>query len=90
MKTKTLESIPCVLSKKTSDVGTIAIVLAQYWFEEMKLTERRLPYFIQPDSLVVCRWSDFHDGVNSHIEGKETISVCREMDDAISVYKNYK
>jgi hypothetical protein len=84
MKTKTLEAIPCVLSKKTSDVGTIAVVLAQYWFEELKV-----PPFIQPDSLVVCRWSDFHDGENSHIEGKETIAVCRDINDAISVYKNY-
>lgn len=41
------------------------------------------------DGFVVATWSDYHDGENSHIEGKTTIAVCNDLEDAEIIFKRH-
>jgi hypothetical protein len=78
-----MEQIISIKEKKIDDVRVVAIVLAQDWFDKFSFP-------ILPDDYVVCQWSDFHDGVNSHIEGKTTIAICRNPKDALLIYNSQK
>lgn len=62
----------------------VAIVKAKDWYEH----HINLHYPVLPDDFVVCRWFDYHDGLKSNIEGRETIAVCRKESDAKLVFKN--
>jgi hypothetical protein len=74
-----------IITKKISDDEVLAIVLAKDWFD-IFFDEKKMPYFITEHDYVVCKWFDFHDGVNSHIEGKETIAICRNEEDAYILF----
>jgi len=64
-------------------ITSVAIVKAKDWFKTL-LNKTFLD--IRLDDYVVCKWSDFHDGEKSNIEGKTTIAICRELNDAILIY----
>jgi hypothetical protein len=71
----------------------VGIVRAKNWFHIFKTfygaeSLPGLSSMIRPDDFVVCRWSDFHDGVNSHIEGLETLAICRSIEDAYLLYNS--
>jgi hypothetical protein len=72
-----------VIEKKVGDVTVFAIMLASEWYKGTKYG-----YPIRDDDFVVCKWSDYHDGVKSNIEGKTTIAICRELDDAKLIFNN--
>ena len=78
-----MEDFKLVLKKEIDDIKRVGIAYAKDWFMGSKYG-----YPIRDDDYVVCRWSDFHDGQNSHIEGKETIAICREFEDAQLIYKS--
>lgn len=66
----------------------IAIVAAEHWFKEF-YDEGKIPYFIREGDYVVCSWYDFHDSEKSNIEGKLTIAICRNFEDAKILYDKY-
>lgn len=68
-----------------SDVNVIAVVPAKEWFKD-QFEAGNVPFFIREDDYVVAKWHDFHDGQNSHIEGKQTIAICKSKQDAQRVY----
>ncbi len=72
--------------QKPGTVSVYAIVKAIGWYDE--ITFKRT-INILPDDLVVCKWSDFHDGEKSNIEGKTTIAICRQKDDAELIWRKY-
>jgi hypothetical protein len=74
------------LQQKSRNGVVIAIVLAKEWFKQW-YTERKMPYFIPEDSFVVCKWFDFHDGIKSNIEARQTIAICKNENDAEKVYE---
>ncbi len=80
-----LNSIVGLAIKSAKKCGThhVGVVYAKDWFGSHK------PLFILPDDFVVCEWNDYHDGVNSHIEGRTTIAICRRKDDALLLYNKY-
>jgi hypothetical protein len=72
-----MNKINSLIEVKLDDVKRIGIVLASEWVvSSLKMQ------LIRPTDFVVCEWSDYHDGVNSHIEGMTTIAVCRYRVDA--------
>jgi hypothetical protein len=75
-----MEEIKSIKQKKINDVTIVAIVLARDWFKNSEYPLRI------PNDFVVCQWSDFHDGVKSNIEGKETIAICRKLEHAKLIY----
>ena len=56
----------------------VAVIQARDWYEPSQ--RNRSP--IMEDDFVVCTYYDFHDGFKSNIEGKTTIAICRDFDDA--------
>jgi hypothetical protein len=70
-----------IMQKKVGDVNYIGIILAKDWFPVIH-------YPTLPSDFVFCRWADFHDGENSHIEGMKTIAICRYKEDAILLYNS--
>ena len=72
-----------IVAKRLSDVQFIGIMLAEYWFKGMKYSSP-----VYDGDFVVCRWSDYHDGVKSNIEGKQTIAICRKEKDARLIFDN--
>lgn len=72
--------------KQIDDKSFIGIVLAKDWWT---YGERALCPILITD-FVVCKWSNFDDGVNSHIEGKQTIAICRKKEDAELIYNSKK
>lgn len=72
-----MNKINSIVEAKLDDVKRIGIVLASEWVvSSLKMQ------LIRPTDFVVCEWSDFHDGENSHIEGMSTIAVCKHRVDA--------
>ena len=67
---------------KKEQLGTqvLAIVTAKHWFCEGQL------HAIYENFYVVAEWHDYHDGKKSNIEGKTTIAICKDYDDAELVY----
>lgn len=74
-----------IKKKNITDVTVIAIVLAENWFNTHDLYHS---HAIRLSDFVVCKWFDFHDGVKSHIEGKQTIAICREQEDAELIFNS--
>ena len=66
-----------------------SIVLAGEWFKN-QFDCGKMPYNIQKTDHVVCSWSDFHDGEKSNIEGKQTIAICKNIDDAEAILQRHK
>ena len=76
--------------KLKNGIDFIAIVKVEDWWVESNLYGRiPVKYPLLSSDFVVCKWSDFHDGVNSHIEGKTTIAICREKADAIILFNHH-
>ena len=73
-----------IKEKKLKNNRVIAIVLAKDWYWHYK----KLHYPVLPDDYVVCQWLDFHDGVKSNIEGRETIAICRNKVDAELIFNS--
>lgn len=71
--------------QKPGSVLVFAIVKAKDWYD--KIVFERIT--ILPEDFIVCKWSDFHDGEKSNIEGKITIAICREMEDAELIWRKY-
>ena len=63
-----------IIAQKNTDVRVVAIVKAGAWFKTW-VTDSIFPSPFVSDDLVVCRWSDFHDGLKSNIEGMQTIAL---------------
>ena len=78
-----MEDFKVVVKKNFNDIKRVGIVRAKDWFMGSKYS-----YPVRDDDFVVCRWSDFHDGQNSHIEGKETLAICRSIEDAYLLYNS--
>ncbi len=78
-----MEDFKLLLKRELSDVNRIGIAYAKEWFKGTKYG-----YPVRDDDYVVCRWSDYHDGQSSHIEGKTTIAICREFEDAHLIFKS--
>jgi hypothetical protein len=79
------EKIKSLQERKITDTQLIGIVLAKDWFGKDWWGNAK-PSCIFLKEFVVCKWFDFHDGVNSHIEGKETIAICKEKEDAELIF----
>ena len=78
-----------IKSKKIADCSFIGIALSKDWFSGFVKAEPMIPFFRQKDNFVVGTWSDFHDGVNSHIEGIQTLAVCRTKELAELIFDEY-
>jgi hypothetical protein len=73
-----------IVERKIDSITTYAVVLASEWYGG--IMQLAMGYrFVHPDDFVVCKWSDFHDGERSNIEGKVTIAICRELEDAMTI-----
>lgn len=72
--------------KKTNLSGNkwVGIVYAIDWYNGY------LPVMTMAKDFVVGEWSDFHDGEKSHIEGKTTIAVCKNKEDAVLILESKK
>jgi hypothetical protein len=86
-----MENLKVIIKKEIDDIKRVGIVYAKDWFHVFVTFHGAdsmpgLINMIRPDDFVVCRWSDFHDGQNSHIEGMETIAICRSIEDAYLLY----
>lgn len=79
---KPKNEVNTIKQMKISDVKYVGIVKAREWFKTDGLA------FIFQDDYVVGEWCDYNDGVNSHIEGKTTIGIFRELTTAEIVYNN--
>ena len=79
---KIKEETKTIIQKKINDVIVVAIVLAKDWYKNSEY-----PLRISND-FVVCQWFDFHDGVKSNIEGKQTIAICRKLEHAELIYNS--
>ena len=53
-----------LFESKNGDVNYLGVVSTKEWFDGQKI-----PFPFDEFDYVVGEWSDFHDGVNSHIEG---------------------
>jgi hypothetical protein len=73
-----------IKQKKITDVQFVGIIHAENWFTFP------VKYPIGPQDFVVMQWYDHHDGINSHLEGKETIAICKQLKDAERIYKSRK
>jgi hypothetical protein len=78
-----MENFKIIVKKEIDNIKRVGIVSAKDWYNGAKYG-----YPVHDDDFVVCSWSDFHDGVNSHIEGKETIAICRSIEDAYLLFKS--
>jgi hypothetical protein len=78
------EEIKVLKYKKNSDVAVVAIVLAKDWWALLKPFQ----HIVNPTDFVVCKWSDFHDGEKSNIEGKETVAICKKLEHAELIYNS--
>lgn len=67
------------------DITCIGVLKSVDWFENEKMGIA----FLDSDTYIVGTWSDFHDGENSHIEGKQTIAVCKDLDDAVLIFHKH-
>jgi hypothetical protein len=74
-----------IKQKQISNTNFVGILLAKDWFNGMKYGS---PFY--DDYFVVCRWVDFHDGLKSNIEGKETIAICRKKKHVNLIFKKIK
>lgn len=75
-----------IKKKKIEDCAFVGIVLAGDYFSEY-YKENMMPISIQPGDFVVCLYSDFHDGLNSHIEGATMVAILKDMDDAELIFR---
>ena len=78
-----MENFNLEVKREIDNIKRVGIVRAKDWFIDIKYS-----YPVRDDDFVVCRWSDFHDGKNSHIEGKETLAICRSIKDAYLLFKS--
>ena len=78
-----MNKINSIKQKNISDVTTVAIVKAIDWFDA-----GYYGYPVVSSDFIVCQWSDFHDGVKSNIEGKQTIAICRKLEHAELIYNS--
>lgn len=76
-------------SKKIANCSFIGIALSKDWFNGFVKAKNTIPFFRQEDNFVVGTWSDFHDGENSHIEGIQTLAVCRTKELAKLIFDEY-
>lgn len=74
------QQINFILQKKLKNNVVLSIVKAKDWFEN------NVKYPATDNDFVVCKWCDFHDGLKSNIEGRETIAICRQRSDAELVF----
>lgn len=58
---------------KKSDVVAVAVVKAKHWFTHY--IKSIFNTVLREEDFVVVRWSDFHDGEKSNIDGKETLGI---------------
>lgn len=78
-----MHTIKTVCQKKFEhSLEVIAIVKAKDWYIGIDLPK---PLILEED-FIVCRWHDFHDGEKSNIEGRTTIAICRNYDDASTLW----
>jgi hypothetical protein len=78
--------IQSLIKKKKSNKihnGWVGIIYAKDWFAMITMIT------IRPEDLVIICWHEIHDGVNSHIENKTTIAICKNIEDAILIYDNH-
>jgi len=78
------KNINSIQQKKINNTTVIAIVYAKDWYGEIMNHVRYS--LILPDDFVVCQWHDFHDGLKSNIEGRTTIAICRNKENAELIY----
>lgn len=71
--------------KKLKGCKVVAIISAENWFNTDSLYNN---ITIRLNDFVVCEWYDFHDGINSHIEAKQTIAICRKKEDAELIFNS--
>lgn len=71
--------IPVVVKKNINNNLVVAIVKAKDWYKNSII---HVSYPVEGEDFVVCKWYDFHDGLKSNIEGKQTIAICRNKKDA--------
>jgi hypothetical protein len=72
--------------KKTGNVTYVGIVYARNWYGNDLHSAVRL--MILPEDFVVGKWSDFHDGQKSNIEGMTTIAICKDLEDAELIFNS--
>jgi hypothetical protein len=75
-----MNKVNSIKEKKASDVARVGIVLAKDWWDATYKPA------VQPFDYVVVKWSDYHDGVKSNIEGLETVAICRKLEHAELIY----
>ena len=71
-----------LFESKNGDVNYLGVVSTKEWFDGQKI-----PFPFDEFDYVVGEWSDFHDGVNSHIEGKLTYAICKLYDEAETLFE---
>ncbi len=69
--------------KNTNGNRYVGILEIEDWFQDDLIR-----YPVLPEDFIVASWHDYHDGFNSHIEGKTTIAICREYVDALLIYNS--
>lgn len=82
--TKYTDRETVIKHKELGNNLVIGIVLAKEWFKQHK----PLYFPAMPTDYVVCRWWDYHDGIKSNIDGKETIAICKKREDAEVVFES--
>jgi hypothetical protein len=78
-----MNKINSIKEKKIDDVTIVAIIKAEYWFDA-----GYYGYPVSHNDFIVCQWSDFHDGIKSNVEGKQTIAICRKLEHAKLIYNS--
>lgn len=73
-----------ICKKDVGDNKMVATMLAKDWFGIGNVIFNS--HSITENDYVVCTWYDFHDGVSSNIEGRETIAICRNKEDAELIF----
>ena len=81
-----MNEVKSIKEKKTGDVTYAGIISARNWFGDRLYCV--MYSMIMPDDFVVGKWSDFHDGIKSNIEGLETLAICRKLEHAELIYNS--
>jgi hypothetical protein len=77
-----MNRVDSITQKKIGDITYVGIVYAKDWWDALYKPT------VQPFDYVVVKWSDFHDGVKSNIEGLETVAICRKLEHAKLIYNS--
>lgn len=81
-----MNKVLSIKEKKTGNVTYVGIVYARNWYgNDLYCVMHSM---IMPDDFVVAKWSDFHDGQKSNIEGMTTIAICKELEDAELIFNS--